>query len=287
MVLETLRTTAVNAAFTMLGAIRADRWMARMSDWQGAVLMMHRVRPAPADRSFQPNAHLEITPDYLDTVLSRLAAMRIPVISLLEAAERMGAGDTERFAVLTLDDGYRDNFDHAYPILRRHQAPFSIFVATGMVDGTANAWWITLEEIIRKAETVRLGDGINARRYTVRSPGAKTRAFYDLAWALWSMDEPSRDRAIRALAAEHAFDIRELLLAEMMSWDQIRTLAADPLASIGGHTVSHPALAMLDTAAAEAEIRGGLNRLQAELGVRPATFAYPYGRGRAVRCRDV
>ncbi len=62
-----------------------------------------------------------------------------------------------------------------------------------------------------------------------------------------------------------------------MSWDQVREVADDPLVSIGGHTASHPHMPDLDAATNAAEIARSNDRFQAELGMRPALFAYPYG----------
>lgn len=282
--LSTLRTRVVKTAFTCMAGVRADRWLGAVSGWTGLVLMMHRVRPA-SDNPFQPNSHLEITPDHLDSVLEKLSERRIPVLSLREATARVAAGDRERFAVLTIDDGYRDNLEHAYPVLKRHGAPVTVFVASGMVDGTANAWWITLEAVLHRA--THLSGAPDGRDHVVRTPAEKALAFARLAAVLWRMDEPSRDRAIRRLASAHGVDIPAMLLGEMMTWEEVRRLAADPLVEIGGHTVTHPLLAQLTAAEVEAEIRGGLDRIEAETGARPTTFAYPYGRAPAIGPREI
>lgn len=281
-----VKTWVMRSGFAVLKTVGADRWLARQADWHGAVLMLHRVRPASTER-FQPNGHLEITPEFLDLVLTRLAERKVPVISLAEAAERMADGRADgRFAVLTFDDGYRDNLEHALPVLEKHKVPFSVFVATGMIDRTANAWWMALEEIVRRSAR------IDARAHGLSgilecgTLAAKHIAFDRLFDAFWALGETERDTAIRALAESTGFDIAAMLDAEMMTWDEVRTLAASPLASIGGHTVSHPALAMLDDEAARKEILDGLDRLEAETGRRPDTFAYPYGSARAVSARD-
>ncbi|MCB0874533.1 MAG: polysaccharide deacetylase family protein, partial [Thermoleophilia bacterium] len=171
------------------------------ADWRGAVLMMHRVRPAGTG-AFRPNRHLEITPGFLDDVLERLSQMRIPVVCLEEAADRLARGCTDRFAALTFDDGYRDNLVHAAPVMRRHGVPFTVFVATGMVDASANAWWMTLEEIVAAATTTDArpaGCGLLDTRDAKR----KTAAFDTLVRAMWRFDEPGRDRAIREMADRH------------------------------------------------------------------------------------
>lgn len=148
------KTLLQKAGLAALSAAGAERWRVGEA-MPGAILMLHRVRPASAD-PFQPNAFLEITPEFLDDVLGHLAAARIPVVSLDEAVERIGSANPGRFVVITLDDGYRDNLEHAFPVFQRHRAPFTIYIASGFVDGLANAWWLTLEAIIRGADTLRI-----------------------------------------------------------------------------------------------------------------------------------
>ncbi len=279
-----MRNLAIRAAFRLMATAGAGRWLGAGGP-RCAVLMMHRVRPA-RDAAFQPNRHLEITPDFLDRVLGRLRARGIPVVPLEEAAARLaGPRAPERIAVLTFDDGYRDNLEQAAPVLRSHGVPFTVFVSSGMVDGRANAWWMALEEMLAAAEAL---DARPAGLGILRAgdPVRKRAAFEAVSTALWRLGEAGRDVAIREIARRHGHDIPAMLAREMMDWSEARRLAADPLCRIGGHTTGHAALAMLDEAAARAEIAEDLARIEAETGVRPTTFAYPYGCRRAVGPRE-
>jgi peptidoglycan/xylan/chitin deacetylase (PgdA/CDA1 family) len=120
----------------------------------------------------------------------------------------------------------------------------------------------------------------------VRSPAKKLLAFDAVSAALWQLPERSRDRATREMAIAHGVDIPAMLAREMMSWEEARLLASDPLCDLGGHTIDHVALSSLDGEEARAEIVGGIDRLQAMTGRRARTFAYPYGDATAVSSRD-
>ncbi|WP_181704280.1 polysaccharide deacetylase family protein [Chthonobacter albigriseus] len=282
-----VRVKLQKAGLAMLSALHADEWYPPGILWNGGVLMLHRVRPQP-DHPFQPNANLEITPDFLDRALTILRRRKVLVVSLEEAADRLRRGlQDERYVAVTLDDGYRDNHDHAWPVFRAHEAPFTVFVATGMVDRTANAWWMTIEEVVRRNDEVVATFPDGDVRFASATPCQKRKAFLSIAGTVLAMDEPGREAVVRPLAAAHGFSIADMLAREMMDWDQVRAMSAGPLSSVGGHTVSHPALARLSDADAETEIRGGLDRLEAMTGRRPTTFAYPYGDDDAVSCRDV
>src|SRR5215471_7073717 len=100
----------------------------------GAILMLHHVRPARRDR-FQPNMQLEVTPEFLARAIRRLRRQNIDLVSLDEMHRRLTERDFgRRFACVTFDDGYRDNKEFAYPILKEAGAPFCIYVASSFPD---------------------------------------------------------------------------------------------------------------------------------------------------------
>src|SRR5262249_55384771 len=97
----------------------------------GAIFMLHHVLPSNGGESgFAPNAMLEVTPEFLDAVISHVKRAGYRLVSLEEAIEVVKrGGDQQPVAVFTLDDGYRDNLIHAWPVFRAHRCPFTIFVA--------------------------------------------------------------------------------------------------------------------------------------------------------------
>jgi peptidoglycan/xylan/chitin deacetylase (PgdA/CDA1 family) len=98
---------------------------------------------------FQPNRHLEISPEFLRATVERIRANGYKIIALDEAVDLLKSGyGRERYAVLTFDDGYRDNLEYALPVLKELGAPFTVFVASGLVDRSSELWWQALELII-------------------------------------------------------------------------------------------------------------------------------------------
>jgi peptidoglycan/xylan/chitin deacetylase (PgdA/CDA1 family) len=71
-----------------------------------------------------------------------------------------------------------------------------------------------------------------------------------------------------------------------MSWEELARLAADPLVTIGAHTVTHPRLRKLTAAAARHEMQASADRIERMLGRRPAHFAYPFGDAGAADTRE-
>src|SRR5262249_50383707 len=149
-----LKYRAIRIGFAAISLTRADRWLRRLARGQGLILTFHHVRPQ-AKCGFEQNRLLEVTPEFLEIVLSELRSEGFEIIPLDEVPARLrAANDGRPFAVLTFDDGYRDNVEHAWPVLKRHAAPWTLFVATDFADGRGRLWWLELERAISRLDEV-------------------------------------------------------------------------------------------------------------------------------------
>src|ERR1700733_12835473 len=143
----------------------------------GGIFMLHHVRPR-RDGAFQPNHHLEITPDFLRATLAHLRASGIEIVTVDEMVQRLTQRDfSHRFACFTFDDGYRDNRDFALPVMREFDAPFTVYVASDFAEGTGRLWWALLETVIAKATTVEADIDGSAARIDTSTLAAKHAAF--------------------------------------------------------------------------------------------------------------
>ncbi|MEM5584083.1 polysaccharide deacetylase family protein [Roseibium sp. AS2] len=250
--------------------------------------MLHNVRPA-CSGPFRPNCHLEVTPEFLRQAVERIRANGYHIIALDEAIDllKSGYGKPERYAVLTFDDGYRDNLEIAYPVLKALSAPFTVYVASGLVDRTSELWWLALERIIARNDEVTFLQNGTASGVPCRSVDEKNACFDHLAhYLMHDVSEQDQRAIIRSLAEQYGLDLKKLADEQMMSWAEVRQLASDPLVTIGAHTHNHMALARLRADAARADVLKGMERLETELGRRPKHFAYPYGKSNAAGPRD-
>jgi peptidoglycan/xylan/chitin deacetylase (PgdA/CDA1 family) len=253
------------------------RLLARYTAGRGAILRMHRVRP-DTGHDFAPNAALEITPAFLATIISRLREQGIDIVDLDEAVRRLGDPTAPRFAVLTFDDGYRDTVHHAYPVLKEHGCPFTVYVTTGFVDRTSAVWWLTLEEVVARQASVAIAREGPPDILVCRTTRQKSAAFAALRDWLMAIGEEQQRAAIRELAWRYGVDAAAVADAEMLDWNEIKQLATEPLATIGAHSITHPHLARLSVNAARAEIRDSARVIEAAIGIRPRHVAYPYGK---------
>ena len=245
----------------------------------GAILTLHRVRP-PVDDPFQPNRLLEITPTFLDQLVTRLRAADVDFVTLDEVHRRLHNAElSRRFVALTFDDGYRDNRNHALPILKRHGVPITVYLPSAFAEGTGELWWVALERAIARSDQVEIVKDGETRIHACADAASKYETYETIYWWLRSLpDEDEILRVVRTLAARAGVDMPAICRELCMDWDELRDFGRERLVSFGGHTANHVMLAKLPSAeAVEEEMRAGVEAIENELGVSPAHFAYPVG----------
>jgi peptidoglycan/xylan/chitin deacetylase (PgdA/CDA1 family) len=169
--------------------------------------------------------------------------------------------------VLTFDDGYADNFEQALPILEEFQVPATIFVSTGWVDTTDEAWWDELERIFL------LGLGHSSGRPRRELEGAYWASHREIKGL------PVSERRRRLDDLRRIWDVPPGGRAShrALSWEQVRRLARSPLITLGAHTVHHPQLSTQDRATQEQEIGESRRALESLTNQSIRVFSYPYG----------
>ncbi|MEP7241059.1 MAG: polysaccharide deacetylase family protein [Devosia sp.] len=284
--MASLRYAGIRSAFELLWASRATSLVRATSRARGVIFTLHRVLPdTPGD--FAPNAILQVKPEFLDYAIRRVRALDYDIVDLDEAARRIEADyQVKRFAVFTFDDAYRDNLRHALPILRRNQCPFTLFVPTAFVDGVGEVWWQALEDIIATQDAIAVTEGEHTD-YLAAATLAEKRDAYDAVYArMRTMPEAARVALIRDLAAKYRFDLAAQCRSLIMDWPELKSVAADPLCSIGAHTVHHYELAKLPDDQAGREMEQSARVIEAQLGKRPAHLSYPIGGRSSAGPRD-
>jgi peptidoglycan/xylan/chitin deacetylase (PgdA/CDA1 family) len=244
----------------------------------GAILTLHHVRPKQ-DGAFQPNRLLEVTPAFLEKIIAWLRRADVELISLDEMHRRLSERIFWRkFVCITFDDGYRDNLQHAYPVLKRHRVPFGIYIPTSFPDRLGELWWLALQAVIAENDRISLMVGDEGRHFACRTTREKYEVFRAIYWWLRGLPTEQELRAtIHDLCRRYSVDMPSLCAELCMTWDGIAQLAGDPLVTIGAHTVNHVMLGKVSDAEASAEMRMSAAVIEAALGCRPRHLAYPVG----------
>ncbi|CAI08569.1 polysaccharide deacetylase family protein [Aromatoleum aromaticum] len=233
------------------------------------ILIFHRVLPdADPLRLGDPDAN---TFRWQMRLLSR----HFNVLPLHEAALRLRERCLPaRAACVTFDDGYADNYTTALPILREFGISATFFISTAYLDG-GRMFNDTLIEVVRglpegicNLSSIGLG-AVDLVSIADRQALAGTLLGY-------FKYRPPEERIPAAERLAETFDI-DLPTDLMMSSRQLKALHASGM-EIGGHTHSHPILALQSPAEARAEICLGKEKLEALLGTAIRVFAYPNGR---------
>jgi peptidoglycan/xylan/chitin deacetylase (PgdA/CDA1 family) len=139
-------------------------------------------------------------------------------------------------------------------------------------------WWAALEAVIAKAEQIEVTIGNSALRLDATTPAAKQVAFDRLHdWLRALPGEHDLAREIAALCVKYDVDMAALCRSLCLSWNEVEAFAADPLVTIGAHTVSHCNLAKQSEEIAAQEMAVSRARIEQALGRKVQHFAYPYG----------
>ncbi len=285
--MKQFRNNIIRAGFDALYFTGAHHVLRPILAGVGSIFMLHHVRPA-RDSLFQPNRHLEITPEFLREVLAHVRALNIDIVSMDEAHRRMTDRDfARRFACFTFDDGYRDNRDHALPVMQAYDAPFTVYVASDFADGQGRLWWVALERLIAAVDTLDVElEGV-AARIDASSASAKQDAFNQLhRWLQGLPSDMHVQHAVSSLCARHGVDDPGIARELCMSWDELRPFADHALVTIGAHTISHCNLANETDSEASREMRVSRERIEIELQKPALHFAYPYGYKTAATARE-
>src|SRR5579862_2921431 len=175
--MSSLKNNLIRAAFEALYFSGAHMLLSPLCRGVGAILMLHHVRP-PRFAKFQPNQMLEIVPSFLEAIVMMLRDADVDLVSLDEMHRRLTERDfRRRFACMTLDDGYRDNKDWAWPIFKRHEVPCTIYVPSSFPDRLGRLWWLTLEQAIANTRSLAFEFGGVAQRLACATDAEKREAF--------------------------------------------------------------------------------------------------------------
>ena len=242
----------------------------------GSIVMFHRVVP---DADHIVCGDLEITVDHLEVILEYFVNHGYEIVSLDRAYDIIsGKQKTSRkFVVFTFDDGYEDNYSIAYPIFKKYNLPFTIYVTTSFPDKAAIIWWYALKEFIKDNKAIDfIFEGKNYN-YQVETENQKEQVYVELRQLILSLANEQQTILFNSMFDENGIDIKRFSNDLTMDWNQVKELSKDSLVTIGAHTISHSNLKNLEEETAKKEIIDSKNKIEAFTGVKVEHFAFPFG----------
>lgn len=251
----------------------------------GVIFTMHHVRPETRS-TIGPNRHLEVTPDFLDLAIKRLKVLGYDFVPLHEVPARLKAPTARPFAAFTLDDGYRNNAEHALPVFARHGVPFTVFIAQGLAEHRQPLWWEIMGRLLREQERISFDFGHGPETVELKTPVQQLDTFFQFASYVWAHDEADAVGDLCKFAERYGIDPLSLTRELIMGPEELKEFAAHPLVSLGAHTVTHRKLCRLTSEESADEMRRSADWLADLTGERPTAIAYPYGSRDAVGPRE-
>lgn len=243
--------------------------------WNGVlVLNYHRIGD-PSDSLFDHNLWSASAEDFERQVAFLAENFNVIGLGDLEHALNQPHG---QFVMLTFDDGYRDNFSTAFPILKSHGLPATFFIATGFIDRPRVPVWDELAWMSRTttlpslaandwlSSPVNFADQDRAQGFrqlltVYRTAGSELIGEY----LDFLADALGTGRCPASMAAD-----------QWMTWDMLREMYSAGM-TFGGHTVNHPILANSTADQQDWEVGECKRRLSDELGQPIDAFSYPNG----------
>ncbi|HED16887.1 MAG TPA: hypothetical protein ENI64_08780 [Gammaproteobacteria bacterium] len=252
------------------------------------ILMLHGVMDKTIDDSWYPFWN-RISPDFLASRLEYLSRY-YQFIGIDEATEMLSGDRPIRpnCMVLTFDDGYRNNLKYAMPVLRKFNAPATIYLATGYVGGQRPFQVDRLDYAIQSTDLVnhrfRINDTIF--KYDTRSRATLTGSYRRHRALIQSSSENEQDyrNKLVSLALELEDESGQSIFdnfnnddwVNILTWDDIRSYKYNDV-EFEGHTVNHYRLALLDDNHVLDELRTSKNDIEEKLGRKCKHLCYPVG----------
>jgi len=245
----------------------------------GQILMFHRVLPETEKLRIHNHKSLEITPEHLENIIDFFKKRNYEFISLddLVAIRSSPSRRKRKCVVFTFDDGYIDNYLYAYPIFKKNNIPFTIYVATNLPDSKATLWWYLLEDMVVNRASVRMemdGAEMTFRTETIKE---KEIAFNKIRYWFALADEEKLSILLNSLFRGSEEQIAAKTKELSMTWQQIGDLSKDPLVTIGSHTVNHFPLNSLTAEKSTYEILESKKIIESHIKKEVKHFCYPLG----------
>ena len=244
-----------------------------------AVFMFHRV----VSRQYYDATHFQrpvmVTQEAFGAFLGwvRKNFTVAPLSALLQPGVARLNESSQPVAIIIFDDGWRDNFEFAFPLLQREKLPAAIFLTTGYIDGSAGFWWQELGDILSDPDLPSS---------TRQKTGQYLREICG-GQGLAADIHNSIDQLIKLIKTRHAGEAESICSAVYqragrsrtnlcLSWDQCRQMS-DGLIEFGSHTVSHARLTTVDGGQLEEELRQSRLQLIDKQVCFADAICYPYG----------
>ena len=250
--------------------------LARHNNNSLTVFNYHRIYSPPLNTSYDEGVYAHSEQVFYNQM--QWLVKNFSILCEEELIDIIGKRKTipKRCAMVTFDDGYRDNYDIAYPILKDLRIPAIFFIPYQNIDDGVLGWWDLIAFIINKTKVSSFS--FNGNNFILRNEEDRKSTTYQLLKYFKGVDHDKSTLLVGSLS-----DICDVALPEtttqkkeLMTWDQIIEVSQS-IIDIGPHTMTHRILSRLDYNDQVWEISESKIKLQEKLGIKIKSIAYPVG----------
>jgi peptidoglycan/xylan/chitin deacetylase (PgdA/CDA1 family) len=239
-----------------------------------AILRFHSISDPEAARRAGIEPGICVAPRVFERQVA-LLARRYRCVRMDDVAEAMAGGRPlpAEAVVITFDDGYRDNYEAAYPILRKHAVPAMFYLATGCLEDGPPLWTSEVRHLVQSGCRPTVVVSTIGATLDVRTPEARDCAIRMLKKTMVALPREAREECLRELRAWSGSG-GAAPRGTMLTWAQVREMRRGGM-DIGAHTVTHPLLPSIPAVEAQDEIVRSRLELQERLREPVRHFSYP------------
>ena len=191
------------------------------------------------------------------------------ILPLGQVADCMATGKTlpQSVAAITIDDGYQDFYDVAYPLLLKYRVPATLFVATDFIDRKGWLWTDKMRYITAHTATAELDVIVGGRtvRASLTTPTTRRQAADKITALLKTLPNDQKEESLKQMAAMLGVVLPALPPTQYgaITWAQAREMDNEGI-EIASHTVTHPILPNTSDAQLRYEVSVSRARLEEE-----------------------
>jgi peptidoglycan/xylan/chitin deacetylase (PgdA/CDA1 family) len=253
------------------GNRRKMQRLRRASQQKFAVLCYHRIGTGGIP------LFSELPPEVFEAQM-RFLRLCYRIVSLDEMCAEMERPTRNGHAVaVTFDDGYRDLYSHALPILRRHQIPATVFLPVDSIETGRVPWYdrifLTLKVFSENHLELTLD---RPRTFQLCSQQARLQAAAEIIQYFRTLPDLDRKAHCERLEAQVKLPSEELK-DRMLTWDQVRAMGRAGI-TFGSHTMTHPVVSRLTDEQLESELCESKQLLEERIATPTRHFAFPFGK---------
>jgi peptidoglycan/xylan/chitin deacetylase (PgdA/CDA1 family) len=252
------------------------RFAHRLAAPAAVVLRFHSIQDRPEEYANTigrgPVHATSIFQRHMELIARRFNAISMDDVALFLRGEK---SLPPRAVAVTFDDGYKDNFRIAAPILNHLGIPGTFYVLVDSVDRSKAPWYCLLRHAFMTSRMPNWRDPVTGTIYELTDYQGREPIFLSVAGICSKSSAREREElvqdAMRYLDPQ-AFPNESDL---MMTWDDARTLLRSGHI-VGSHTMTHPNLAQVAPVEARSELTDSKRKLEKELGELVKHFSYPH-----------